>query len=165
MLLEGEPKRMFRDGEFRLYCIIVLASTVLVAMNLFSNGLMGAGDALHHATFQVVSFMSTTGFVSTDYGSWPLFSQCVLYVLCYIGGCAGSTGGGMKVVRIGAMVQAFRAAITRRIHPTAMVRVHHPGHSGLRRLLLRQRASWDAGAIAHGSGLRHRALRIANGPG
>ena len=123
-VLEGEPKRMFHDGEFRLYCIIVLASTVLVAMNLFSNGLMGAGEALHHAAFQVVSFMSTTGFVSTDYGSWPLFSQCVLYVLCYIGGCAGSTGGGMKVVRIGAMVQAFRAAITRRIHPTAMVRVH-----------------------------------------
>lgn len=126
-VLEGEPKRMFRDGEFRLYCIIVLTSTVLVAMNLFSNGLMGAGEALHHAAFQVVSFMSTTGFVSTDYGSWPLFSQCVLYVLCYIGGCAGSTGGGMKVVRIGAMVQAFRAAITRRIHPTAMVRVHVGG--------------------------------------
>ena len=119
-VLEGEPKRMFRDGEFRLYCIIVLASTVLVAMNLFSNGLMGAGEALHHAAFQVVSFMSTTGFVSMDYGNWPLFSQCVLYVLCYIGGCAGSTGGGMKVVRIGAMSQLFRNSITKRLHPNAV---------------------------------------------
>ena len=119
-VLEGEPKRMFRDGEFRLYCIIVLASTVLVAMNLFSNGLMGAGEALHHAAFQVVSFMSTTGFVSTDYGSWPLFSQCVLYVLCYIGGCAGSTGGGMKVVRIGAMMKLFGNSIRKRLHPNAV---------------------------------------------
>ena len=103
-----------------LYWKIVLLSTFLVAANLFAKGVFNLNDSIRHAAFQVVSFITTTGFSSTNYSTWPLFAQTVLYVLCYVGGCAGSTGGGIKVVRIGAMMKLFGNSIRKRLHPNAV---------------------------------------------
>ena len=119
-ILQRKFSKVFRDGEYRLYWKIVLLSTFLVAANLFAKGVFNLNDSIRHAAFQVVSFITTTGFSSTNYSTWPLFAQTVLYVLCYVGGCAGSTGGGIKVVRIGAMMKLFGNSIRKRLHPNAV---------------------------------------------
>ena len=119
-ILQRKFSKVFRDGEYRLYWKIVLISTALVAGNLFINGIYNLSDSIRQAAFQVVSFITTTGFSSTNYTLWPTFAQAVLYVMMFIGGCAGSTGGGIKVVRIGAMSQLFRNSITKRLHPNAV---------------------------------------------
>ena len=90
-----------------------------LAFFLFFSGVFSLSDSIRHAAFQVVSYITTTGFTSTNYSTWPLFSQTVLYVLCFVGGCAGSTGGGIKVVRIGAMMKLFKNSIVKRLHPNA----------------------------------------------
>ncbi|MBO8443822.1 MAG: TrkH family potassium uptake protein [Spirochaetes bacterium] len=119
-ILQRKFSKVFRDGEYRLYWKIVLISTALVAGNLFISGIYNLSDSIRQAAFQVVSFITTTGFSSTNYTLWPTFAQAVLYVMMFIGGCAGSTGGGIKVVRIGAMSQLFRNSITKRLHPNAV---------------------------------------------
>ena len=119
-IIQRKFSKVFRDGEYRLYWKIVLISTALVAGNLFINGIYNLSDSIRQAAFQVVSFITTTGFSSTNYTLWPTFAQAVLYVMMFIGGCAGSTGGGIKVVRIGAMSQLFRNSITKRLHPNAV---------------------------------------------
>lgn len=119
-IIQRKFSKVFRDGEYRLYWKIVLISTALVAGNLFISGIYNLSDSIRQAAFQVVSFITTTGFSSTNYTLWPTFAQAVLYVMMFIGGCAGSTGGGIKVVRIGAMSQLFRNSITKRLHPNAV---------------------------------------------
>ena len=119
-IIQRKFSKVFRDGEYRLYWKIVLISTALVAGNLFINGIYNLSDSIRQAAFQVVSFITTTGFSSTNYTLWPTFAQAVLYVMMFIGGCAGSTGGGIKVVRLGAMSQLFRNSITKRLHPNAV---------------------------------------------
>ena len=119
-LFQRKFSKVLRDGEYRLYWKIVLASTLFVSISRFSRGIFNLSDSIRHAAFQVVSYITTTGFTSTNYSNWPIFAQTVLYVLCYVGGCAGSTGGGIKVVRIGAMMQLFKNSITKRIHPNSV---------------------------------------------
>ena len=119
-ILQRKFSKVFRDGEYRLYWKIVLVSTALVAANLYLKGFYNLNDSVRNAAFQVVSFITTTGFSNVNYTHWPLFAQCVLYVMMFVGGCAGSTGGGIKVVRIGAMMQLFKNSITKRIHPNSV---------------------------------------------
>lgn len=122
-ILQKKFSKVFHDGEYRLYWKIVLFSTLFVSLSLFSKGLFNLSDSVRHAAFQVVSFITTTGFSSTNYTNWPIFAQTVLYVLCYVGGCAGSTGGGIKVVRIGVMMKLFKNSMVKRFHPNAITTV------------------------------------------
>ena len=122
-ILQKKFSKVFHDGEYRLYWKIVLFSTLFVSLSLFSKGLFNLSDSVRHAAFQVVSFITTTGFSSTNYTNWPIFAQTVLYVLCYVGGCAGSTGGGIKVVRIGVMMKLFKNSMIKRFHPNAVTTV------------------------------------------
>ena len=123
-LLRGKFRKVFSNYELKLYFTILCIATLLVTCNLVMKGFFSLPSAFNHAAFQVVSFMTTTGFVSADYSSWPFFSQMVLYILCIIGGCAGSTSGGIKVIRVGAMLQIFRNAMIKRLHPSAVVKIH-----------------------------------------
>lgn len=123
-LIRGKFRKVFSNYELKLYFAILCIATLLVTFNLVSKGYFNLMAAFNHAAFQVVSFMTTTGFVSADYSSWPFFSQMILYILCIIGGCAGSTSGGIKVIRVGAMLQIFRNAMIKRLHPSAVVKIH-----------------------------------------
>lgn len=71
----------------------------------------------------MISFITTTGFTSTNYTHWPVFSQCILLALCFVGGCAGSAGGGIKVIRVVVMAKLGKNAITKRIHPSAVTNI------------------------------------------
>ena len=90
---------MWQDAEWRTYILVILLCIAVVTLNL--RGVYPSlGSALRYAAFQVVSIMTTTGYCTADFDTWPHFSRMLLVVLMFVGGCAGSTGGGMKVVRI-----------------------------------------------------------------
>ncbi|MDO5047015.1 MAG: TrkH family potassium uptake protein [Anaerococcus sp.] len=95
--------RSIRQGsdseELRVYLGIILASSLLIFINIFTT-YTDKGYALSNAFFATTSIITTTGFVSADFGTWPLFSRLVIMLLMFIGGCAGSTAGGLKVSRI-----------------------------------------------------------------
>ncbi|MCX8013317.1 MAG: TrkH family potassium uptake protein, partial [Rectinema sp.] len=100
-VLTGNFKTPFRDAEFRTYALIFIAASLVVAGDLLFSGTFGkTEESLRHSSFQVASILTTTGFATADFGQWPAVSQTVLFFLMFIGGCAGSTGGGIKVIRI-----------------------------------------------------------------
>lgn len=122
-ILKGQVKRVLQDGELKLYFQIVLACTLFVSINLMMQAGLHAVDAVRHAAFQVISFVTTTGFSSTSYQNWPIFSQMILFTLCFIGGCAGSAGGGPKVIRIATLGKLGVDSIKKRLHPNAVTNI------------------------------------------
>ncbi len=116
-LLRGRFKHLWGSEEFRWYLAIATAAGLAIfALNAWAPaGTEGRG--LRAALFQAVSIMTTTGYVTTDYQQWPPMAQYILLTLMFIGGCAGSTAGGMKVVRIGMMTRQGHLQISQLIHP------------------------------------------------
>lgn len=119
-ILQRKFKRFIRDGEFRIYLSIILIASLLISINLIASGIFTASDAIRNAFFQVVSFITTTGFTSTNYSTWPYFSQAILLLLCFVGGCAGSAGGGIKVIRVAVMAKLGTNSIKTRLHPNSV---------------------------------------------
>ena len=100
---------LLRDPEFRLYLQILLAAIAVVTWDLLRSGsYTRTGQAVLDATFQVVSMMTTTGFATVDFDGWPNLSRTILVVLMFVGGCAGSTSGSMKIMR---MVIGLKSAL------------------------------------------------------
>ena len=100
-LLRGEFGNAFKDTELRVYAGIFLATAGLITFDLFKAGTYATGaEAGRFAAFQAASILTTTGFATADYSFWPPLSQALLFTLMFVGGCAGSTGGGVKVGRI-----------------------------------------------------------------
>ena len=110
----------FKMEEVRWYFGIYVLAVVLLMINLVSSG-YAAGESLLHVTFQVASIMTTTGYATTDFNLWPEFSRGLMVCLMFIGACAGSTGGGLKVSRVMIWLKQVRKELTQQIHPR---RVH-----------------------------------------
>jgi len=109
-LLRGNVRDIWKDTEFKVYFMIFAVSSLIIAGDLLHTGVYrNFGESLRFSSFQVSSILSTTGFATADFGKWPAVSQTVLFLLMFIGGCAGSTGGGIKVIRI---VVLFKMAVT-----------------------------------------------------
>ena len=120
-MLSGRAKQALRDGELRAYTDIVLTFSLLIALSLTFGGLYKDFlTSLRYAFFQVVSVLTTTGFATADYTHWPVFCQMLLLALFFVGGCAGSAGGGIKVVRVVALVNLGRNTLHKRLHPSAV---------------------------------------------
>jgi trk system potassium uptake protein TrkH len=114
------PLIYLRNVEFRNYTIILLVALLVVAVVLFSRRVYsGFFDALADASFQVVSVMTSTGFTSTNFARWPVFLPIGLMLLACLGGCAGSTSGGIKVVRLTLLFKQARRQIINMVHPSA----------------------------------------------
>ena len=97
-LITGNIMQILKDSEYKLFISIFTVSSILIAVNLFYKGLYHSFyDSLRHAAFQTASILTTTGFASTDYSNWPSISLSILFILMFIGGCSGSTGGGIKI--------------------------------------------------------------------
>lgn len=119
LLLTRRFKAAFRIEEVRVYLGVILASSVVIALNvrhMFPSLL----DSFHHAAFQVASIITTTGFSTVDFNQWPALSKAILVLLMFIGACAGSTGGGMKCSRILLMCKSIRKEMQFLIHPRAV---------------------------------------------
>lgn len=122
--------RRFRDAfgseELRAYLTIVAVAVLAIAADIFRiYGSVGA--SLRHAFFQVSSIITTTGYGTVDFNTWPTFSKSILVVLMFVGACAGSTGGGIKVSRILILVKSSLADMRRMLHPNAVTTVRLEG--------------------------------------
>ncbi|MBQ8319403.1 MAG: TrkH family potassium uptake protein [Clostridia bacterium] len=124
LLLRGKCKDAF-NAEVRTFLLIVLGAILLISLNIFLTEGYGYGfaEALKDAAFSVASVISTTGFVTEDFNLWPTLSKTVLVVLMFIGACAGSTGGGIKVSRIMVLCKGGIYEVGRMIHPKQVKKI------------------------------------------
>lgn len=120
LILIGSLKKALKSEEFRVYCVMVAASTLAIALNLLTVGYNFA-QALRYSFFQVTSIGSTTGFASADFNEWPALSKSIIVVLMIVGACGGSTGGGAKVSRVMILYKSVFADIRRMLHPRSVV--------------------------------------------
>lgn len=117
-LLRKKFTMVWRDTELRVYLTIYFIATVVTTISLTSNGTyQSVAQSLRYGAFHTASIMTTTGFATADYGTWPVLTQAILLMLMFIGGCAGSTGGGMKVTRLVTMFKLGRQNIRSLLHP------------------------------------------------
>jgi trk system potassium uptake protein TrkH len=126
--LLGRWGAFWKDEEFRFYTGLTLFCIVTVTLVLWSHGTYGSlVDSLRFGAFQVVSIITTTGYVTADYELWPMYTQFLLFLLMFVGACAGSTGGGMKNLRIMVLARHVRAELSTILHPKAIVHVRVGG--------------------------------------
>jgi trk system potassium uptake protein TrkH len=118
--LRGSFSRFAKSSEFKFYCAVVIGSIIIVTLSVITSVHSSIGNALRYASFQVVSIMTTTGFATADYEIWPVLSQMLLICLMFFGGMVGSTGGGMKQVRILLMFKQAYREIYHLVHPHAL---------------------------------------------
>jgi len=121
-------KEAFRYEEARCYLIIIFAATVIIALGLMPDG-MGIEPTVRYAFFQVSSIITTTGFVTADFNLWPQAAKVILVLLMFIGACAGSTGGGIKVSRIMIVWKQMKKEIYGFVHPRAVRKLKLEGHT------------------------------------
>lgn len=114
--------------EVRGYFIVIFAATGIIFLDILDN-VSGAFEALTHAAFQVGSVITTTGFASTDFDLWPQTSKTILIFLMFIGACAGSTGGGMKVSRFIILIKTMIKELNSYIHPRSIKKIKFEGKS------------------------------------
>lgn len=126
LILIGKFKNAIKSGELWAYAGIAFTSVAVISINiahLFDN----FGDAFRASAFQVSSFITSTGFATANFNSWPVLSKTVLIVLMFIGACAGSTGGGFKVARVVMLVKMIKQELRRVIHPRSVTAVRFEG--------------------------------------
>jgi trk system potassium uptake protein TrkH len=116
-LVTGRIKKVFANAELKVYLSIFAAATLLIAVTINGRAYGGFWTSLRYAGFQAASILTTTGFTTADYAVWPAFAQAVLFVLTFIGGCSGSTGGGIKVIRIVALFKLGIHEMRHMSHP------------------------------------------------
>ncbi len=114
-------KNFWRNSEFRLYAFLILAAIILVFLNISTAVGQPFAETLRQASFQVTSIMTTTGYATADFDSWGPFVKVLLVALMFVGGCAGSTGGAIKVGRILILLKQSKLEITRAMHPRAVL--------------------------------------------
>lgn len=116
----------FRSTELYVFAGIVAASTAAICANIYS--MFGSlSESLRHAAFQVATVISTTGYATQDFNLWPDFSRTLLVLLMFVGGCAGSTAGGLKVARIVLVCKTIGAEFRRLIHPRSVTTIRLEG--------------------------------------
>lgn len=121
LALSGKVRAYHRDDEFRFYCMVIAVSVSLITVVLFASGYFAtAHETIRQTTFQVVAIMTTTGFGTSDYLQWPPVSHAVLLALMAVGGCAGSTGGGIKVMRLLLLLKVGKQELQKLVHPRAV---------------------------------------------
>lgn len=123
--IRAQARTLSRSPEVRLYTAIMAGAIVLVTLNVYLGGASESFfEALRHSAFQVVSIMTTTGFGTRDFDLWPDFSRAMLVLLMLIGGCAGSTSGGSKVVRFYVLIKHAGAQLRKLVRPRLVQPLH-----------------------------------------
>ena len=116
-ILKGNFKGFFKNEELRYYLLIILSAFILITVNIIS---LNGGDiilSVRQSAFQVSSIVTSTGFATVDFNFWPTLSKLIIVMLMFVGAMAGSTGGGIKTVRIVIMLKAIKREINKIIHP------------------------------------------------
>lgn len=119
-IYRGNFKNILRDEELRFYIGTVVAAIILVTLNINGKVFNSIWEALRHSSFQVSSIITTTGFATADFDLWPVFSKCMLVLLMFLGASAGSTGGGIKCIRVLLLFKIARREVVKIIHPRSV---------------------------------------------
>ena len=119
-VVTGRFSSVWKDSELRAYLIIFLVASGVIIFDLNANAIYGTfREAVSHGTFQAASILTTTGYATTDFERWPFLSQTILLTLMFVGGCSGSTGGGIKVIRILTLLKQGLTEMKYLVHPRA----------------------------------------------
>jgi len=118
--LTGNLKPVLADSELKTYLVIVALATLIATVSLTGTVYDSYEKSFRYAVFNVASFITTTGFANDDYEKWPFLAQTVLFLLMFVGGCSGSTGGGIKVIRIITLLKQGLNEMKYLIHPRAV---------------------------------------------
>ena len=119
-ILSGKAVSVFKDNELRAYLVIFLIFTTLIAINLNSFSVYNIPRSFQFASFQVASILTTTGYATANFENWPHVAQILLFLLMFIGGCSGSTGGGIKVIRIITLFKKGLNEMKYLLHPSGV---------------------------------------------
>ncbi len=126
--IHGKFGRLKRDDELKFYALVIFGVSLVIAIDLFSQHHGGLEKSFRDSLFQTVSTVTTTGYVTSDYESWGPFYQILFFILLFAGGCAGSTGGGIKMVRHRILMKNSALELKRLLHPRAVLLVRFNGH-------------------------------------
>lgn len=126
---KGKFSRLFRDEEFRYYFLFVFGFTVLIFSGLLITTQLPAEQAFRDSLFTVVSITTTTGFVTADYLMWSPVLYMLIFILFFFGGSTGSTGGGIKIMRIVLLLKNSYYELRRIIHPSGVIPVRFNKHA------------------------------------
>jgi len=126
-MMRGRPLAFWRDSECRFFLGAVLVLALLVSFDVYGAVYRSIGQALRYGAFQVVSIVTTTGYATADYEKWPAMSQLILLLCMFLGASAGSTGGGMKCLRVMLCFKFCYKELFLLIHPRAVTHVKIAG--------------------------------------
>lgn len=129
IIFKSKFKTVFKDEEFKYYSFFILGFTLCVFTGLLLTTSIGIEKAFRDSLFQVVSIITTTGFITADYLSWKPVLIMLIFALFFFGGCAGSTSGGVKIMRIVLLMKNSYYELHRMIHPNAVIPVKFNKHS------------------------------------
>lgn len=121
----GQFKKVFKNEEFKVYLTIIVVITILLTFGLIAMQNYNLEQAFRDSLFTVVSILTTTGFVTADYILWPVYLWILVAALMFIGGSAGSTGGGVKIIRHLLLLRNSWTELKRTIHPSAVIPVKY----------------------------------------
>ncbi len=125
-LLYRHIRKAVKMTEIRAYFTVVLLSTLVITANIFHQ-MQSIGEAIRHSGFQVASIMTTTGFASYNFDLWPEPSRVILVILMFIGACAGSTGGGIKVSRFMILIKSIKKELKSYVYPKSISKITMDG--------------------------------------
>lgn len=120
-IFKGKWKEVLKNEELRLYLGIIFTAVLLIGLNINKTIYHNIGISIRDAFFQVSSIITTTGYATVDFDRWPTFSRLILFLLMFVGGCAGSTGGGIKNIRILVLIKLIKREVSKIFHPRAII--------------------------------------------
>ena len=127
-IIRGNIKSFFRSEELKWYIIAVMASIAIITVNIMPFNTGDVVKSIRDSSFQVASIVTTTGYATADFNLWPTLSKMILVMLMFMGAMAGSTGGGIKTVRIVIVFKAIRREIDKILHPRRVKSVKIDGN-------------------------------------
>lgn len=116
-IVRGNIKSVFKSEELKYYLLMVFVSITFITINILGFNGGSIGDSIRQSSFQVASIITTTGYATVDFNLWPTLSKMILVMIMFAGAMAGSTGGGIKTIRIVIMFKAIRREINKILHP------------------------------------------------
>lgn len=123
LAIKKKYSKVFSNEEYKYYLFLIAAVTIVISVFLIIHDQYGIENSFRNALFQVVSIITTTGYITSDYLLWPGYLWFLIFLLMFTGGCAGSTGGGIKVIRQLLLIKNSSLELRRLIHPMAVIPV------------------------------------------
>ena len=121
--LKGNFKKVWRSDEFKTYLFLLFILVSVVTFSIYRNSIYGFEESFRIAAFQIVSVITTTGFITADYTAWSSGHTLLFFILLFVGACAGSTSGGIKIIRHLVLFKNSILELKRLLHPKAIIRI------------------------------------------